>query len=92
MNEDLRKAVLNRQNIYWDQTNLTAKTRASKLALVPLTYEKTAVFFPTPNDEELKQRLAGRPGKTIPANVVLGMKSQLEIPTETEGFDRVVVI
>jgi predicted kinase len=91
MNEDLRKAVLNKQDIYWDQTNLTAKTRSSKLASVPHTYEKIAVFFPTPNDNELKRRLAGRPGKTIPANVVLGMKSQLEMPTEAEGFDKVIV-
>lgn len=92
MHEDLRKAILDQKDIYWDQTNLNAKTRAGKLAQIPMVYEKVAVFFPTPGDEELARRLAGRPGKTIPANVVLGMKSQLEKPTEAEGFDRVVTV
>ena len=48
------------------------------------------MFFPSPDDQELKRRLDARPGKTIPANVILGMKSQLERPSTSEGFDEIV--
>jgi predicted kinase len=92
MNKTIRDALAAGHNVIHDQTNLTAKTRASKLAQIPMVYAKLAVFFPTPSDEELARRLAGRPGKTIPAKVVLGMKSQLEKPTQAEGFDRVVTV
>lgn len=91
MNRELKQAVLDGADIVWDQTNLTKKSRAAKLAEIPDTYRKVAVFFPTPSDDELKRRLASRPGKTIPANVVLGMKSQLERPGKDEGFDEVIV-
>lgn len=89
MNAELKQAIKDGANIIWDQTNLTRKARASKLAAVPEEYLKVAVFFPTPDDAELKRRLASRPGKTIPANVVLGMKSQIERPSRDEGFDEV---
>lgn len=92
MQEDLRAAIRDQKDIYWDQTNLRAKGRAGKLAQIPRTWERVAVFFPTPADEELKRRLAARPGKTIPANVVLGMRSQLEPPTESEGFDNIITV
>jgi predicted kinase len=92
MQEDLRAAIRDQKVIFWDQTNLRAKVRAGKLAQIPGTWERVAVYFPTPPDAELARRLANRPGKTIPANVVLGMKSQLEPPTESEGFDRIITV
>jgi predicted kinase len=92
MGEQLRQAVLDKKDIFWDQTNSSTKVRASKLAQIPDTYEKVAVFFSTPPDAELVRRLASRPGKTIPTNVVLSMKSQLEPPTEAEGFDQIVTV
>lgn len=92
MNEDLRKAILDQKDVYWDQTNLNVKVRAGKLAQVPATYKKVAVFFPTPDHAELRKRLDGRPGKTIPANVIMGMKSQLTMPTLEEGFDEIIVV
>lgn len=90
MGDDLIRAVRAKRDIIWDQTNLTRKSRASKLAMVPDDYEKVAVFFPTPGNDELKRRLSSRPGKTIPPHIVLGMVSQLQEPTEAEGFDRIV--
>ena len=90
MNADLAKAVKNGDDIIWDQVNVTAKSRAAKLAQIPDTYHKVAVVFPTPDNEELERRLASRPGKTIPYNIVMGMMSQLERPTIDEGFDEVV--
>lgn len=74
--------------ILWDQTNLTVKTRARKLALFPDSYIKYAIFFDIPEDHE--QRLASRPGKTIPPNVIEFMKTQYVIPTVEEGFDVVI--
>jgi predicted kinase len=91
MKEDLRKAIRDQKDLFWDQTNVTAKARAPKFAQIPLTYEKVAVYFPTPGDAELQRRLDSRPGKMIPVNVVMAMKSQLEPPHQSEGFDRVVI-
>jgi len=91
MHDKLRVAIKTDRDIIWDQTNVTAKSRASKLAQVPDTYTKVAVFFATPEPAELQRRLASRPGKTIPAHIVQGMASQLEPPTEAEGFDRIIV-
>lgn len=90
MNLALDMAVKDRMNIVWDQTNLTKKSRAGKLSKIPNTYHKVAVVFATPNDDELNRRLAGRPGKTIPSNIILAMKSQLQIPSEEEGFEDII--
>ena len=79
-------------DVIWDQTNLTAKTRAKKLIMVPDEYEKIAVYFPTPEADELQRRLDSRKGKTIPANILMGMASQLQQPTRDEGFDRVIMV
>jgi predicted kinase len=84
------KAALKRgKDLVWDQTNLTRKVRAERLRLVPPGYTKVAVFFPTPSPKTLAARLASRPGKTIPAEVVAGMAATLEKPSKREGFDRV---
>lgn len=90
MNTDLIRAIRGKRDIIWDQTNLTRKSRAAKLSMVPDDYEKIAVFFSTPDRAELKRRLDSRPGKTIPANVILGMVSQLQPPSKEEGFDSIV--
>ena len=77
-------------DLIWDQTNVSRKSRAPKLAMVPDHYEKIAVVFDTPEPAELKKRLASRPSKTIPANVIMGMASSLEQPSSDEGFDRII--
>jgi predicted kinase len=92
MNQNLRDAISNSMDIVWDQTNLTAKSRQGKLAQIPQNYQKVAVFFPTPIEKELQRRLASRPGKTIPQNIVIGMMSQLQKPSETEGFDEIITV
>ena len=88
----LLDAVAQNKDIILDQTNTTAKSRAAKLAAIPDHYRKVAVFFPTPAAKELERRLASRPGKHIPWNILQGMISQLEAPTTDEGFDEVVVV
>jgi predicted kinase len=90
MNQQLKAAIAAGDDIVWDQTNLTKKSRAGKLSQIPEEYHKVAVVFRTPDDVELTKRLANRPGKHIPPNVLLAMKSQLEMPTSGEGFDEII--
>ncbi len=87
MNEDVKAAVEAGQDIIWDQTNTSKKSRKSKLAQVP-GYRKVAVVFDVPETEELKRRLADRPGKNIPWSVMESMINNFEVPVEGE-FDEV---
>lgn len=75
-------------DIIWDQTNLTKKTRARKLQMFGPEYTKMALYFSIPHDHE--KRLANRQGKTIPGHVIEGMKKSLQEPTLDEGFDEIV--
>ena len=90
MNQNLRDAIANNMDIIWDQTNVTAKSRQAKLSQIPDNYTKVAVYFQTPDITELQRRLANRPGKKIPQNIVMGMISQLEPPMSSEGFDKII--
>jgi predicted kinase len=72
----------------WDQTNLTVKSRASKLKLFPC-YKKIAVVFATPDTHELARRLASRPGKSISDAIMASMTSIFQMPTTEEGFDEI---
>ena len=74
------------QDVIWDQTNITKKSRASKLAMVPKHYRKTAVFFATPLEEEWQRRLNSRQGKSIPAHILDSMVEMLEMPELDEGW------
>lgn len=76
------------QDIVWDQTSTTVASRKKKFNMLP-NYHAVAVVFPTPEPAELERRLAGRPGKNIPWNVMQGMISGLKAPTEEEGFDEI---
>jgi hypothetical protein len=91
-NRHAYKAFLLGKDVVWDQTNLTAKSRKPKLALVPEHYEKIAVVFLTPEDAEWQRRLASRPGKSIPQNILMGMRDSLVFPDPEEGFDKIEVI
>ena len=81
-------AQANNMDIIWDQTNMSAKSRAKKLAMLP-NYEKIAVVFKTPEKEELDRRLANRPGKFISEKIVNSMISSYNEPTEEEGFKEI---
>ena len=74
------------QDVIWDQTNITKKSRKGKLAMVPEHYRKTAVFFATPLEEEWQRRLNSRPGKSIPAYILDSMVEMLEMPEQDEGW------
>ena len=76
------------RDIVWDQTSTTVKSRSRKFNMLP-DYYHIAVVFRTPKIEVLKERLAGRPGKEIPWEVVQGMIDNWEEPTEAEGFKEI---
>jgi predicted kinase len=74
----------------WDQTSTTVASRKRKFnTLLDSQYEHIAIVFKTPDEEELKSRLASRPGKIIPWSVVQGMIDNFEMPTEEEGFKEI---
>jgi len=75
-------------DIVWDQTSTTVKSRARKFNMLP-NYEHIAVVFRTPNLDVLKERLASRPGKDVPWEVVQGMLDNWEEPTLEEGFTEI---
>ena len=77
-----------KQDIIWDQTSTTIKSRTRKFNMLP-DYEHIAVVFRTPARDELDVRLSGRPGKHIPKNVVDSMIASWDEPTEDEGFKEI---
>lgn len=81
-------ASKNDQSIIWDQTSTSVKSRKKKFQMLP-GYKMIAVVFSTPNKEELAKRLASRPNKNIPQEIVDSMIDNFEMPTREEGFDEV---
>ncbi len=78
----------NGNNIIWDQTSTTVNSRKRKFNMLP-DYYAIAVVFKTPELAELRTRLASRPGKNIPWNVVSGMIEHFDMPSEEEGFEEI---
>lgn len=91
---DLWKLVKEDKSFIWDQTNTTAKTRAKKLAQLPPHYKKVAVVFEISeyirNLRQIERNKAA--GKNIPAAVINTMRESYERPSESEGFDGILLI
>jgi tRNA uridine 5-carbamoylmethylation protein Kti12 len=86
-----QQAIMTRVDMIHDQTNLTVKSRARKLAGLPSCYRKIAVTVKV--DEGVRIfRLGNRPGKVIPYYVDQEMQQSYEAPTLAEGFDAVVPV
>ena len=88
MAQEVRDAREAGRDVIWDQTSTTIASRARKFNMLP-DYYHIAVVFPTPELAQLKERLAGRPGKEIPWEVVQGMIDNFEYPTDDEGFKEI---
>lgn len=88
MENQARVCHANQVDCIWDQTNTGAKGRKSKLAMLP-GYTAIAVVFKTPEADEHTRRLASRPGKSIPDNVIKRMIEHMVMPTEDEGFSEI---
>jgi predicted kinase len=91
MNLFLAEAIKSKRDVIWDQTNLTVNSRRKKLARFPPEYRKVAIVFEVPEDV-LNERLAGRPGKTIPPHIISSMRNTYVAPTFDEGFNYIVII
>lgn len=91
-NRDVQLAATNHWDIVMDQTNLTAKSRARKLAALGKSYKKVAVVVPTHITDPARWRaqLETRSGKTIPEDVIDQMIQNFEVPTLEEGFDEIL--
>ena len=89
LRQDLAFAIRHGQNIIWDQTNLTKKTRKRKLAMIPKEYRKVAILINTPPEIIHESNNSGR---GLPNHVINDMIMRLEPPTEDEGFSKIVVI
>jgi len=76
------------RDIIWDQTSTSIATRAKKFRMLP-NYYAIAVVFPIPERQELERRLASRPGKIVPIDVVDRMIGNWEEPTLEEGFKEI---
>lgn len=81
MTKQVTYAHIQRQTIIWDQTSTTVASRAKKLRM-----------FATPSNRILQQRLASRPGKEIPKNVMQAMINGYVMPTIDEGFDEIRLV
>ena len=95
MKRQIKAFISAKQNVLWDQTNMTVKSRAGKIAMLKKHgYTVIAVAFEiSPN--ELKKRAAGRKeatGKEIPGWIVKNMMQTYVRPTEDEGFAEVSII
>ena len=75
-------------SVIWDQTSTTVASRRKKFRMLH-DYKHIAVVFQTPDLDVLKERLASRPGKDVPWEVVQGMIDNWEEPTEEEGFTEI---
>jgi predicted kinase len=74
--------------VIWDQTSVTVASRRKKFRMLP-DYQHIAVVFKTPEPDELSRRLASRPGKIIPEEIVQDMIDRFEMPTLAEGFQEI---
>ena len=90
----IRSCVENNLDIIFDRTNMSAKSRAKLLDMVPDHYKKTAVVFLAPKhliEQQLEKREL-ETGKHIPQAVLETMLANFEFPTAGEGFDHIMTI
>jgi len=95
MDRNLFAALLNLDNIIWDQTNLTVNKRKSIIEKVkPHGYKVKGKCFihPDVDDEDIfeyQKRVDGRKDKIIPHPVMKNMMASFTLPSLSEGFDSI---
>jgi tRNA uridine 5-carbamoylmethylation protein Kti12 len=96
MNALLDIAIKDGVDIIWDQTNLGAGKRHKIIdQMSKAGYQVRCVCIVPPeaghisDQKDWKHRLANRPGKTIPDEVVSNMYRSFTMPTVEEGFDMI---
>jgi len=96
MNALLDTAIKECRGIIWDQTNLgVGKRRKIINRMKQAGYQVRCVCIVPPEEghisdlKDWKYRLANRPGKTIPDEVLSNMYKSFVMPTIDEGFDMI---
>ena len=96
MNTELDKMISWKNDVIWDQTNLgVGKRRKIINRMKQAGYQVRCVcILPPKSDydgdkEDWARRLANRPGKTIPNDVLTKMINGFIVPTIEEGFDMI---
>lgn len=95
MQESLTQCILEKKSFIWDQTNLNAKSRKSKIELLRKKgYEIIAISMNL-SDEEYNKRLSGRNAigdKIIRPKLLQSMKDSYEPVTYAEGVKEIYLI
>lgn len=91
LESNFKNAVASNANIIFDQQNISVKSRAKRLRLLPSNYKKIAIVFNVSEDELMRrlQTRAKETGKDVPLGYVMKMKAGYQEPTKAEGFDEV---
>ena len=92
----LADAIKHKMNIIWDQTNLAVGKRRkvlNRMKQAGYVVECECIEPPATDDDyaEWKKRLAGRPGKNIPDEIIERMMDTYVKPSLDEGFDAVAI-
>jgi len=92
--QGLEVALANKQNVLWDQTNMTVKKRRKIMNRFPEEYRKECICILPPmnqqQEDELERRLSTRAGKDIPDFVMKSMRDSFQLPSQNEGFNRIM--
>lgn len=94
MKDNILKASKEGKNIIVDQTNMSNKSRLSKMDLVPNSYDRYAIVF-WPDINVVKARLEKRAketGKVIPQKVIDSMLANYVPPSDREGFKSIIYV
>jgi tRNA uridine 5-carbamoylmethylation protein Kti12 len=90
MNKEIEHLMILDSSFVWDQTNLDSKVRMKKLARFEgSNYRKVIYYFPTPEEDILRDRLASRSGKTISTELLHSMYARFQYPGFSEGWDEI---
>jgi predicted kinase len=88
-------AATQKVDVIIDMTNLSRKVRVKNLSYFSNDYYKVSVVLPILDSEEYKRRNDFRSineNKFIPPFVIKSMMDSFVLPTDDEGFDKIIKI
>ena len=88
-------AATQKVDVIIDMTNLSRKVRVKNLSYFSNEYYKVSVVLPILDSEEYKRRNDFRSineNKFIPPFVIKSMMDSFVLPTDDEGFDKIILI
>ena len=89
----VRACIEAKQRFVVDNTNPSVAERARYLTPARAAGFRTVAYYFPPDVEACLERNAGRPERErVPAKGLLGTRRRLEVPTLSEGFDRLCAV